>query len=816
MKISKKLSITHLGLILLITSMIGLIGYRLVTKTLQETQSERLQLLATDFAYDIETTLAEMSDALGKLVDGRAMAVYQADFNDKPLRSLLRQHSNQFQSLFIVDEPGSEEFSLKNGQIHNRNQSFTTQETFLDTRWIPNTPSVKFISANEDSPAHLVLAYVKKDFFDKFGGAIVATIGLKTLLNDLMKFPEKTFILALDPNGRVAYRSKNNSKLPAPGVRLRCGMRQTTSASQSHCLGIQTFQLQRKINDSGWTLLIGISHEDFIAPIIKIRNTIALVLLVVSIIAIFISILLAQHIQRPLSALVSASQQLARGNRGVEVKVTRDDEVGDLARAFNQMSASLQQSHEQRDKALSGMSDANQELTNRLEELRAAQTRIEYMAYNDELTGLANRRLLMNRLEKTLASSVRHGQRGALLMLDLDRFKNINDSLGHDAGDRLIKQVGKRLTQAVRDEDTVSRLGGDEFVVLFPQIEKDGDDIVGPVTITAEKIRSLLAEPYHLDRHSYHSTPSIGVVIFPRLDDDAEGLLKRADTAMYRAKQEGGNKVCFYEIEMQVAADERLHLEKDLLQALDNEEMFLAYQPQCNAEGRILGVETLLRWNHPERGPVSPAKFIPVAEETGLIIKLGTWILEQACRDMSKLVLKQNLAAFTVNVSPIQFRDKGFCDAVLKAMSENNIPPGILKLELTETALLDNVGMTISRMEELRTAGVRFSLDDFGTGYSSLSYLNTLPLDEIKIDHSFLTNAKSNPRAWALIEAVVGIADALNLEIVVEGVEDKDLLEKLCAIGCDRFQGFYFAKPQDFDSFQTFFTQQWPMTHRLS
>ena len=813
MKISKKLSITHLGLILLITLMIGFIGYRLITNTLQETQTERLQLLTDDFTYDIKITLSEMGDNISKLVDGRAMSVYQADFNDRPLRSQLKQHRNQYQSIFIVDESGLEEFSLKNGAFSNRHQSFTYEETFLDARWIPNTPTIKLLSADKDHPARVVIAYVKKNFFDEFGGAIITTSDLNTLLGNLIQLPDKTFILALDPNGRVAHRSANNDQLPAVGTQLNCGEPQQAIAFESHCLGMHAFQLQQQLNDNGWTLLVGITHQDFIAPIIKIRNTIALALLIVIIIAIFIATLLAQHIQRPLSALVSASRQLASGSRDVEVKVMHDDEVGDLTQAFNQMSISLQQSNEQRDRALNGMSEANLELTNRLEELRLAQTRIEYMAYNDELTGLANRRLLMDRLEKTLASAIRHDQRGALLMLDLDRFKNINDSLGHDAGDRLIKQVGERLTRAVREEDTVCRLGGDEFVVLFPQIEMDGDDIIGPVTKTAEKIRSLLAEPYQLNRHRYHATPSIGLVIFPRQDDDAEGLLKRADTAMYRAKQEGGNKVCFYEIEMQIAADERLHLEKDLLQALNNKELFLAYQPQCNADGQIIGVETLLRWHHPERGAVTPGKFIPIAEETGLIITLGTWILEQACSDMSKLMsnnISPTLSAFTVNVSPLQFRDKGFTATVLKAISENQIPAGVLKLELTETALLDNVDMAIARMEELRAAGVRFSLDDFGTGYSSLSYLNTLPLDEIKIDHSFLTNAKTNPRAWALIEAVIGIAKALDLEIVVEGVEDKETLDKLCAIGCNRFQGFYFAKPQAFNKFQTLFTQQWP------
>ena len=501
------------------------------------------------------------------------------------------------------------------------------------------------------------------------------------------------------------------------------------------------------------------------------------------ILAAILGFLLSKMIIKPILELNKATQQIGEGKFDTNIRVNTKNEIGELAQAFNEMTTNLQRSND----------------------------RIEYMAFYDELTGLANRRLMINRLEQALVSGIRHGHRGALMVMDLDRFKNINDSLGHAAGDLLLSQVADRLESSVREEDTIARLGGDEFVILLPFVEKDGDDILAPVAHIAENIREVLSKPYQVERNLYNATPSIGVVLFPHLDDTAENLLKRADAAMYRSKRDGGNRVSFYEKAIQQAADERLHLEKDLQLALENQELYLVYQPQCDVSGNIIGVETLVRWNHPERGMIPPPKFIEIAEETGMIVNLGNWILERACGDMASLLQSgnlDNLTGFSVNVSAHQFRDQLFYETVLRIVEKYKIPSGMLKLELTESALLHDFDIAIDRMQKLRNEAIRFSLDDFGTGYSSLSYLSRLPLDELKIDRSFLLDAENNTQAWLIIGAIIDVAQALNLQVVAEGVEQQSQIEKLNTIDCNVFQGYKFFKPLPFDRFKALLLSQ--------
>jgi EAL domain-containing protein (putative c-di-GMP-specific phosphodiesterase class I) len=300
-------------------------------------------------------------------------------------------------------------------------------------------------------------------------------------------------------------------------------------------------------------------------------------------------------------------------------------------------------------------------------------------------------------------------------------------------------------------------------------------------------------------------TPSIGIVLFPHLDDSAESLLKRADAAMYRSKRDGGNRISFYEKAIQQAADERLILEKDLRQAFEAREITLAFQPQCGAGGSISGVEALARWQHRDRGMVPPPKFIGIAEEIGMIVPFGNWVLDEACSQFARLLAEdlETLPTLSVNVSALQFHDAGFLDQVLSTVQRHRLPPNCLQLELTESALLRDLDNTIGRMKKIREAGIQLSLDDFGTGYSSLSYLSRLPLDEVKIDRSFLIDAERNAASWAIIESIIDIAGALGLRVVAEGVESSLEVERLSAIGCKVFQGYHFAKPDSFDRFQS-------------
>ena len=775
-----------------------MLGYRGIAHSLQTSAAEKLELFAKTIQFGLHQELQRLIHRVGAIVDSRALEIYMQDFDDRPLLGELGEHNFDFGRISILGETGKEEINYTNGTMKQAFGSYQYHEGYLDALWIPNNTVVRFEPKASDVPAKVVFFRVKQNFFDEFAGGVRASVTLNSLFQRILTSTMDAFVIVVGPDKQIAFLRNADPWLGPEALRLQCDGDIQGTAGFSQCNGTSVYGLRVPLANDGWVLMVGVLKSELEAPVVSTRNSLVAVLLVLVAGVIVVSFWFARTIQKPLSKLVVASRQLAGGARGVEVDIQRSDEFGELGLAFNDMSQSLQVANEERDRAMNELAEMNRELGARLADLNYAHERIEYMAYNDELTGLANRRLMFNRLEQALSSGVRHGKRGALIMLDLDRFKNINDSLGHAAGDRLLKQVGERLQGVVRVEDTVCRLGGDEFVVLLPSVENEGDDVLSSITHAADKIRRTLGEPYQLDHGRYQATPSIGVIVFPHMDDKAEDLLKRADAAMYRAKQEGGNKVAFYEKAMQVAADERLHLEKDLQHAFAQRDLFLSYQQQCDVEGNVVGIEALVRWQHPERGMVPPPQFIGIAEETGMIGALGAWILEQACHDMVPLLKSGNLipsTTFTVNVSARQFRDPNFGNAVLYALDRYQVPRGRLKLELTETALLDNIESTIERMNALREAGVLFSLDDFGTGYSSLAYLSRLPLDELKIDRSFIVSAEQDQGAWSIVEAIIDVARSLGLTVVAEGVEKQSELDRLRTIGCPVYQGYYFSRP---------------------
>ena len=429
-------------------------------------------------------------------------------------------------------------------------------------------------------------------------------------------------------------------------------------------------------------------------------------------------------------------------------------------------------------------------------ERKAFEARIERLAYYDELTGLPNRRLFANRMEQALALAGRHAYHGALLFVDLDHFKNINDALGHAIGDALLAEVGRRLQRHLRRGDTVARLGGDEFVILLANLGA-AEIAAAQARTVAEKVLETLNEPYDLAGHLYYVSPSIGITLFPEGEETSDDLLKRADTAMYRAKAQGRNQISFYEPHMQAAAEQRLALEKDLRQAVVRDELFVVCQPQVDARGEIVGVEALLRWNHPARGLVGPGRFIPIAEETGLITVIGDWVLEAALRAFATFAAGRGGAGLglSINVSVRQFARQDFVSRVIAAAARAGVPLFRLTLELTEGIFIENVTDTIGKMEALKRDGVRFSIDDFGTGYSSLSYLKRLPIDEIKIDRSFVMDVTRDVNDAAIVESVIAVARHMRLMVVAEGVETQAQWAFLRERGCGRFQGFLFARP---------------------
>ena len=430
-------------------------------------------------------------------------------------------------------------------------------------------------------------------------------------------------------------------------------------------------------------------------------------------------------------------------------------------------------------------------------ERKLAEAEIQRLAFYDELTGLPNRRLLMDRLERAVALGLREGSHGALLFLDLDNFKGINDTLGHEWGDRLLVQVGDRISAHVRACDTVARLGGDEFVVVLQSLHAEAAEAAAQAEAIAQKVLRALNQPYLVQDCELHSTPSIGIALFCDVQQPVSELLKRADLAMYQAKAQGRNTLCFFDPAMQAAASARSALEGDIRQGILRNEFLLHYQPVVDASGRMLGAEALVRWQHPQRGMVSPADFIPLAEQTGLILPLGRQVLAMACRQLEQWAQRPKTAGWSlaVNVSAQEFRQPDFVQDVLTVLRDSGADPHRLKLELTESLLLHDVEDSILKMQALRTLGMGFSLDDFGTGYSSLSYLKRLPLNQLKIDQSFVRDVLTDPNDATIACTIITLAHSLGLDVVAEGVETEGQHAFLLRNGCQRFQGYLFGRP---------------------
>jgi diguanylate cyclase (GGDEF)-like protein/PAS domain S-box-containing protein len=428
---------------------------------------------------------------------------------------------------------------------------------------------------------------------------------------------------------------------------------------------------------------------------------------------------------------------------------------------------------------------------------KQAEAEIAHLAFYDGLTKLPNRRLLLDRLGQALAKSERTGAYGALLFVDLDNFKALNDSRGHDVGDRLLEMVAFRLQQVTRDTDTVARLGGDEFVLLLEGLGEEAAEASAHAELVARKVIGGLQPPYSLDGHEHSIAPSVGVTLFGKGNGLSHDLLRQADLAMYEAKAAGGATFRFFDPRMQAAVDAATTLEAELRFALARHEFELFYQPVVDQLGIMVGVEGLIRWRHPRKGLTAPGAFIPQAEKSDLIVGIGDWVLQEACRQLARWARDPATAeiSIAVNVSARQFRQEKFVPRLLALLEASGVRPQRLKLELTESLLLSDVEDTIARMQALRRHGIGFSLDDFGTGYSSLSYLQMLPLDQLKIDQSFVREMLRAPHATSIVQAIVHLASSLGLQVVAEGVETEAQWDSLRRIGCTSFQGYLFATP---------------------
>ncbi|HEY4317453.1 MAG TPA: EAL domain-containing protein [Herbaspirillum sp.] len=445
------------------------------------------------------------------------------------------------------------------------------------------------------------------------------------------------------------------------------------------------------------------------------------------------------------------------------------------------------------------------EINTNISHRKIAERKIHYLAYYDSVTGLPNRLFLHDRLAAALERASRTGHPGALLLIDLDNFKTINDTLGHDKGDMLLQEVASRLQANARRVDMVARLGGDEFVMMLEDLAEEEQTAGSQVHTVGEKVLNALSQPFELGNTLHHTSASIGITLFHDNQDQANELLKRADMAMYQAKAAGRNTMRFFSPAMQAAVSRRALLETDLREGLGRNEFVLHYQPQVDSEGRITGAEALVRWQHPQHGLVSPAEFIPLAEDSGLIFPLGLWVLNTACRQLALWANdpRSDALALSVNVSARQFQHPHFVDILLEVLEQTGANPYRLKLELTESLFVTDMEIAAAKMSTLKARGVEFSLDDFGTGYSSLSYLKRLPLKQLKIDQSFVRDILTDSNDAAIAIMIVALARSLGLEVIAEGVESVEQRQFLFDHGCPLYQGYLFSPPVPISRFDT-------------
>ena len=429
---------------------------------------------------------------------------------------------------------------------------------------------------------------------------------------------------------------------------------------------------------------------------------------------------------------------------------------------------------------------------------------IHQLAFYDPLTGLANRSLIIDRLKIALLASTRKQQFGAILFIDIDKFKMINDTLGHRLGDMLLKEVANRLKNSLRRIDTVARIGGDEFAIFVENLGENEEDALSNISDVSKKILSALAEMYKLGTHDYFSSASIGVNLFYGNNKSVDELINHADMAMYKAKSLGRNRVRFFDIQLQRSVEDRATIEIDIRFAINNNQLELYYQIQVNSENKPIGGEALLRWTHPDRGLIPPSNFIPIAEESSLINDLGAWVLNAACKQLAiwKLDEKTSNLILAVNISGVQFKEPDFVEKVKLQVEEHRINPSKLKLELTESVALENLELVAAKMSKLKEFGIGLSLDDFGTGYSSLSYLKQLPFDQIKIDRQFISNIATDNSDAVMVKTIIGLANNFKMHVIAEGVETDQQLAYLKQYGCKLFQGYFFSKPLPIKEFE--------------
>jgi diguanylate cyclase len=560
---------------------------------------------------------------------------------------------------------------------------------------------------------------------------------------------------------------------------------------------LYVWQLVGSADDLLGVIYLKTSTESFKHSMRTYSLSSLMILIILFILTYFIATRMQRSISERLIELDSLSREVSQsGNYSIRVPRYGEDEIGSLARSFNQMLETIEENQLERDKA-------NQALHLNRRRLERAVKDLQYLANYDSLTQLPNRALCMDRIKYALKSASRANSSVAVLFLDLDHFKDVNDSLGHAVGDQLLKATSQRLLERIRSEDTLARLGGDEFVIILNHIQ-DTENVIDVV----EKIVESFEDPFKLSNYEVNTTVSIGVCMYPNDGSDVDSLMKAADAAMYKAKEVGRNTYEFYQTDLNQIANRRHQVANELRSAIKNEELYLVFQPQLNLpQNAIIGAEVLVRWKSPVIGQISPAEFIPIAESTGLIKDIGDWVLENACKTLVKCLQQDLKIRLAVNLSAIQFKQADLAAQIAGVLKHYRIPPKYLEVEITESMLMRDVNKAIEALEKIKEMQIRIAIDDFGTGYSSLSYLRRFPLDALKIDQSFVDELVVDNDDTAITLAIISMAKSLRLEVVAEGVETAQQLRFLRDNSCDDIQGYHFSRPLEEPNFIEFIRQ---------
>ena len=572
--------------------------------------------------------------------------------------------------------------------------------------------------------------------------------------------------------------------------------------------GVRVVSAWRYLPELDWAMVVKMDEDEVFASISRQRTVTLELVLALLFLSGLLAYYFARQISAPLESLARTADEMAKGSLDQRVDESAFGELGLFAKAFNRMAVNLQGIYgtledriEERTQELNA---SNAKLHEEIAARKEAEEEIRSLAFYDVLTGLPNRRLLMDRLSLALSLSQRSRQFGAVLFLDMDNFKTLNDTLGHDYGDLMLVEVAERIKSCVRDADTVARFGGDEFVVLLEDVDVQSTLALEKIALIAEKIREILALPYLLSDREHHSSPSIGVSLYLGHEESIDSLLKHADMAMYEAKAAGKNTVRFFDPAMQKTVEAHAVLERDLRFAITGGQLCLHYQAQMDSNLKVSGAEALVRWMHPVRGMVFPGEFIPLAEEGALIFEIGEWVLDTACRQLVAWQSHAQNLSVSVNVSAQQFKRADFVERVAAVLRAHQVETSGLKLELTESVVLSDaveVADVVAKMRALKELGVKLSLEDFGTGYSSLSYLKQLPLDQIKIDQSFVRHIATDSNDAVMIKTIIDLAQNFDLDVIAEGVETEDQLVFLKQHGCKAYQGYLFGRPVPIEEF---------------